>query len=44
MSQDIIADALNQIMNARKVEKKELTIRLYSKVLLNILEMMKMGL
>ena len=41
MSQDIIADALNQIMNAKKVKKKEIKIRLVSKVLLNLLDMMK---
>ncbi|MBT3397469.1 30S ribosomal protein S8 [archaeon] len=41
MSQDIVADGLNQIMNARRVEKKELVIRKYSKVLLNLFEMMK---
>jgi small subunit ribosomal protein S8 len=41
MSQDIVSDGLNQIMNARKVEKKELTIKRYSKVLLNLFEMMK---
>jgi len=41
MSQDIISDGLNQIMNARRVEKKELTIKRYSKVLLGLLEMMK---
>ena len=41
MSQDIVSDGLNQIMNARRVEKKELVIRIYSKVLVNILEMMK---
>jgi small subunit ribosomal protein S8 len=41
MGQDIVADGLNQIMNARRVEKRELTIRRYSKVLLNLFEMMK---
>ena len=41
MGQDIVADGLNQIMNARKVEKRELTIRRYSKVLLNLFKMMK---
>lgn len=41
MSQDIISDGLNQIMNARRIEKKSLTIRQYSKVLLNLFEMMK---
>ena len=41
MSQDIVSDGLNQIMNAKRVEKRELTIRKYSKVLLGLLEMMK---
>ncbi len=41
MSQDIVSDGLNQIMNAKRVEKREFVIRRYSKVLLNLLEMMK---
>ncbi len=41
MSQDIVSDGLNQIMNARQVEKKSLTIKRYSKVLLNLFEIMK---
>jgi len=41
MSQDIVADALNQIMNARKAEKTEVEIKRISKLLLNLLEMMK---
>jgi small subunit ribosomal protein S8 len=41
MSQDIVADGLNQIMNARRVEKRELVINRYSKVLLNLFEVMK---
>jgi len=41
MSQDIVADGLNQIMNAKRIGKRELTIKLYSKVLLNLLEIMK---
>jgi|TARA_B100001971_G_C18221238_1_gene557348 ribosomal protein S8 len=41
MSQDIVSDGLNQIMNALRIEKRVITIRFYSKVLLNILEMMK---
>ena len=41
MSQDIVSDGLNQVMNARRVEKTELTINLYSKVLLNIFDIMK---
>lgn len=41
MSQDIVSDALNQIMNAKRVEKKEVTIKCYSNLLLNLFEMMK---
>jgi len=41
MSQDIVSDGLNQIMNARRIEKREFIIRRYSKVLLNLFEMMK---
>ncbi len=41
MSQDIVADGLNQIMNAKRIQKNELTIKRYSKVLLNLFEMMR---
>ena len=41
MSQDIVADGLNQIMNAKRIEKRELTIKRYSKVLLGLFDMMK---
>ena len=41
MSQDIVSDGLNQIMNAKRVGKKELTLDKYSKVLVNLLELMK---
>ena len=37
MSQDIVADGLNQVMNANRIEKREFTIKRYSKVLLNLL-------
>ena len=40
MSQDIVSDGLNQIMNAERVGKRELTIRKYSKVLINLFGMM----
>ena len=43
MSQDIVSDGLNQIMNAKRVEKRELTIKRYSKVLLGLFDMMKAG-
>ncbi len=41
MSQDVVADGLNQIMNAKMVEKRKLVIRRYSKVLINVLDLMK---
>ncbi|MCR4284897.1 MAG: 30S ribosomal protein S8 [archaeon] len=41
MSQDIVSDGLNQIMNAKRLEKKELEIRKYSKVLINLFKLMK---
>ena len=41
MSQDVVADGLNQVMNAKRIGKRELVIRKYSKVLLNLFEMMK---
>ena len=41
MSQDIVSDGLNEIMNAKRVGKKELTLKRYSKVLVNLLELMK---
>ena len=41
MSQDIVADGLNQIMNAKMVEKRKLVINRSSKVLLNVLDLMK---
>ena len=41
MSQDLVADGLNQIMNAKAVEKRKVMIRKYSKVLIGVLEMMK---
>ncbi len=43
MSQDIISDALNQIMNAKRVEKTEVEINRISKVLINLFNMMKQG-
>jgi len=41
MSHDIVSDALNQMMNARKIEKKNLVVRRYSRVLVRLLEMMR---
>lgn len=41
MSRDIVSDGLNQIMNARRVGKMELTLNKYSKVLIKLLDLMK---
>lgn len=41
MSQDIVADALNQIMNAKKARKTEVKINKKSKLLINVLDLMK---
>jgi small subunit ribosomal protein S8 len=41
MAQDIISDALNNILNVRRLEKKELRIKKVSKVLVRLLTMMK---
>jgi len=38
MSQDIVADALNQIMNIKKAGKTEVRIKKHSKFLLEVLE------
>ena len=41
MSQDIVSDTLNQVMNAKKANKLNLVVTKYSKLLINILDMMK---
>ncbi len=41
MSQDIVADGLNQIMNAKQIGKMDIVIKRCSKVLLNLFEIMK---
>lgn len=41
MSQDVVSDVLNEIMNAKKAGKSTLTIWRYSKLLGKILDMMK---
>lgn len=41
MSQDIVADALNEIMNARRAKKTEVVLTKKSKLLLNILDIAK---
>ena len=41
MSQDIVSDCLNQIMNAKKARKDTIVIKRYSKFLLSLLEVIK---
>ena len=41
MSQDIVADGLNAIMNAKRVGKTQVEIKQVSKVLIGLFEMMK---
>jgi small subunit ribosomal protein S8 len=41
MAQDIVSDALNQIMNRKNVEKNEIKIKRISKLLIKLLEIMK---
>ncbi|MEM4181680.1 MAG: 30S ribosomal protein S8 [Candidatus Pacearchaeota archaeon] len=41
MAQDIISDALNMIMNVKRVGKKELEIKRVSKFLIRVLDFMK---
>lgn len=41
MSQDIVADGLNKMMNALKARKTSVEIARHSKLLVNILEIMK---
>ena len=42
MSQDIISDTLNQMMNALKADKSTLTVKKHSKLLLSILALAKL--
>jgi ribosomal protein S8 len=42
MSQDTVADALNQIMNIRRAGKEEIVIKRFSKQLISILAIAKM--
>lgn len=42
MSQDIVADGLNQIMNAKRSGKAEVEVKRYSKLLLSILAIAKL--
>jgi len=41
MSQDVVADGLNMIKNAKKAGKEELEISRYSKLLIKVLEIAK---
>lgn len=41
MSQDVVADALNELMNAKKAKKTSVLIKKHSKLLLNILDIAK---
>lgn len=41
MSQDIIADTLNQVMNAKKARKTEVVVNKHSKLLINVLNIAK---
>ena len=41
MSQDIVADALNEIMNAKKARKNEIIVDKNSKLLRNVLDIAK---
>ena len=41
MKSDVVADALNQIMNAKRAGKKEIVVKRYSKLLRNILDIAK---
>ena len=41
MSQDIVADALNMIMNAKKAKKTEVKIKRISNLLIEVLKIMK---
>lgn len=41
MSHDVVSDALNKIMNAKRAKKQEISVSHYSKVLLNVLKIAK---
>jgi len=42
MSQDVVADALNQMMNALRARKSSLTVKKHSKLLLSVLAIAKL--
>jgi len=41
MSTDIVADVLNQIMNAKKAKRQEIEVTRVSKLLIKVLDLMK---
>lgn len=41
MSQDVVSDALNELMNAKRAKKTTVTVKRHSKLLLNILDIAK---
>lgn len=41
MSQDIVSDALNELMNAKKARKTSLVVKRHSKLLRNVLDIAK---
>lgn len=42
MSQDLVTDALNQIMNSKRTKKKELIVKRHSKLLISVLALAKL--
>jgi small subunit ribosomal protein S8 len=42
MSQDVLADALNQMMNALRANKSTITVKKHSKLMLNVLAIAKL--
>jgi len=42
MSQDIVADTLNQMMNIRRAGKEEIVVKRYSRLLLSVLAIAKL--
>lgn len=42
MAQDVVSDALNQMLNAKRAHKKSVTIKRHSKLLLSVLAIAKM--
>ena len=41
MSHDVISDALNKVMNAKRSKKKEIIVSNYSEFLIDVLEIAK---